>query len=220
MLLLLKANRIEVKNLWCLIALCCLSPIATDSRAQTTNPHSITNPALRNELLRMVEEDRAIRDALIKKGIDHPDKELLARMESIDKANTARMKVIIQQYGWPSHELVGKDGTDAAFLIIQHADYAFQKKMLPRVKKAYQAKELSGQDYALLLDRVLVAEGKPQVYGTQAMPISEWKNKEPLLRPIEDEANVDKRRAEVGLMPLSEYRKFLKEMYFPESKNK
>ena len=86
------------------------------------------------------------------------------------------------------------------------------------VRDAYRANKLSGQNYALLLDRVLVAEGKPQVYGTQAKAFEHWKGEEPVLEPIEDEANVDKRRAEVGLPPLSVYIKFLKEMYFPKGK--
>ena len=68
----------------------------------------------------------------------------------------------------------------------------------------------------MLLDRVLVGEGKPQVYGTQGKRFEDWKGKEPELEPIEDEANVDKRRAEVGLPPLAEYVKFLKQMYLPE----
>lgn len=73
---------------------------------------------------------------------------------------------------------------------------------------------MSGQSYALLLDRVLVAEGKRQVYGTQA----KLKGKEFVPDPIEDEANVDKRRAEVGLPPLSEYLRVLKQVYFPQDK--
>jgi hypothetical protein len=67
---------------------------------------------------------------------------------------------------------------------------------------------------------VLVGEGKPQIYGTQAKRFEEWKGQEPVLEPIEDEANVDKRRAQVGLFPLSEYREMLKKFYFPQDKNK
>jgi hypothetical protein len=39
---------------------------------------------------------------------------------------------------------------------------------------------------------------------------------QPILEPIEDEANVDKRRAEVGLSTLAEYRELLKRIYFPK----
>ena len=150
--------------------------------------------------------------------VQQPDAALIARMQAIDSDNTARMKAIVKQYGWPGPDLVGRDGTEAAFLLIQHADHEFQKEILPLVKDAYRAKKLSGQNYALLLDRVLVAEGKPQVYGTQAKAPGLWKGHEPVLEPIEDERNVDKRRAEVGLPPLADYLKMMKQMYYPNDK--
>jgi len=114
--------------------------------------------------------------------------------------------------------MVGKDGVEAAFLLVQHGESEFQKEMLPLVREAYRAHKLSGQNYALLLDRVLVKEGKPQVYGTQAKSFDKWKGNEPVLEPIEDEANVDRRRAEVGLGSLAEYLAMLKEVYFPNDK--
>ena len=96
----------------------------------------------------------------------------------------------------------------------------FPEEVLPLVEKAYKSGKLSGQSYALLLDRVLVGSGKPQVYGTQAKRIEEWSGGEPVLEPIKDEANVDKRRTELGLSPLSEYREMLKRLYFPQDKGK
>ena len=194
------------------LILCCTLLLGRDAWAQTDGPRPVADPALRQELLKRFEQDQAIRNELISKGIEHPDKAILARMEAIDASNTARLRVVIRRYGWPGPELVGRDGTEAAFYIVQHADLAFQKETLPLVEKAYKKGELSGQSYALLLDRVLVGEGKPQVYGTQAKRIEEWKGREPVLEPIEDEGNVDKRRAEVGLSPLSEYREMLKRM--------
>ena len=189
-------------------------------QAQEPDSPSVKQPALRRELLKLLEEDQAIRNKLISKGLKNPDKALLARMQEIDAANTKRMRAIVSQYGWPSPELVGLDGADAAFFLVQHADFAFQKEMLPLVEKAYRSGGLPGQNYALLLDRVLVAEGKPQVYGTQAKHLKEWNGQEPTLQPIADEKNVDKRRAEVGLPTLSEYKQFLKRMYFPQSDGK
>jgi hypothetical protein len=201
-----------------IIATCCTLLFINNPQAQTTHPPSGANQALRQELLKRVKQDQAIRNELIKKGVQHPDAGIIARMQTIDSDNTVRMKTIIEQYGWPGPELVGEDGTEAALLLVQHADHEFQKEVLPMVRDAYLANKLTGQNYALLLDRVLVAEGKPQVYGTQAKGFDQWKGHEPVLQPIEDEANVDKRRAEVGLPPLSEYKKFLKEMYFPKGK--
>jgi hypothetical protein len=200
--------------------LCSVLLLLSNAQSQDDGKPPVKEPALRSELLKRVEQDQAIRNELISKGVKNPDKTILARMQAIDTANTERMRAIIRQYRWPGPELVGRDGAEAAFLLVQHADHAFQKEMLPLVEKAYRSGGLLGQSYALLLDRVLVREGKPQVYGTQAKRFEEWKGQEPTLEPIEDEANVDKRRAEVGLPPLSEYREMLKRVYFPQSQSK
>jgi hypothetical protein len=185
--------------------------------AQDANSVPVREPTLRRELLERVAKDQAIRQELISKGVDKPDPEVLDRMASIDAENAKRVAEIVDQFGWPGPELVGRDGSQAAFLLVQHADLGLQKKMLPLVETAWEGGALPGQSYALLLDRVRVGEGKPQVYGTQAKPFEEWKGREPVLQPIEDEANVDNRRADVGLPPLAEYRETLKQMYFPES---
>jgi len=181
---------------------------------------SVKLPRLRQELLKRVNEDQRIRDQLIKKGIDHPDPTLLQEMNKIDANNTARLTVIIKQHGWPGPKLIGRDGTDAFFLLAQHANPAFQKKVLPLVQNAYRHGILTGQNYALFTDRVLVESGKPQIYGTAAKPFDQWNGREPVFQPIEDEANLEKRRAAVGLMPMSEYREFMKHLYFPQEKPK
>jgi hypothetical protein len=208
-----------MRNLSHVTTLCFLLLLG-NAFAQDPNKPAVKEPALRDELLKRVEQDQAIRNELISHGVKTPDKTILARMQAIDAANTERMKAIVKRYGWPGPELVGVDGSEAAFLLVQHADLAFQKEMLPLVEKAYRSGGLSGQSYALLLDRVRVGEGKPQVYGTQAKRFEEWNGQEPALQPIEDEANVDKRRAEVGLPPLAEYREMLKRMYFPQGPSK
>jgi hypothetical protein len=184
-----------------------------DKRKSYVTP--VTNLALRKELLAMVEQDQNIRNEMIKSGVDHPSKALLARMDVIDSRNTTRMRSIIKEFGWPRPELIGWDGTEAAFILVQHADHLYQKELLPLMQKEYRAGGLSGPNYALFIDRVLVEDGRPQVYGSR---VDKWEMGEPALYPIEDEANVDKRRAEVGLSSLAEYRKFLKQMYHPQSK--
>jgi hypothetical protein len=182
-----------------------------DRRESFVTP--ITQPALRQELLAMDRDDQSIRNEIIKNGSDHPDKTLEARMAVIDGAHTGRMKNIVKRYGWPGPDLVGRDGADAAFLLVQHSpDLAFQLAMLPLVHKSYESGKLSAWSYALLLDRVLTREGKRQIYG---MAVDHWSGKEAVLYPIEDEVNVDKRRAKIGLPPLREYLEMIKRQYFP-----
>ena len=184
-----------------------------DQRKSYVTP--VTNLALRKELLEVVAEDQQIRNKMIKGGMDHASKEILARIEEIGSRNTRWMRSIIKEYGFPDAKLVGWDGTEAAFILIQHAEHSFQKELLPLMQKEFRAGALSGPNYALFIDRVLVEDGKPQIYGLKAKPFDEWKAGDPVLYPIEDEANVDKRRAEVGLSSLAEYKEFLKKMYHP-----
>ncbi len=129
------------------------------------------------------------------------------KMSWQDAANRQRLKEIIQEHGWPGKSLVGADGANAAWLVVQHsdADVAFQRECLALMEAAPEG-EVSPQDVAYLTDRVLVNEGKKQRYGTQM-----GMNFKP--RPIEDPDNVDKRRAEIGLPPLAEYVKEAREGY-------
>lgn len=159
------------------------------------------DPALRDELLKMVEEDQAARKALMRSNFK--DEAAKERLRAIDTKNTARMKEVIAQKGWPGKTLVGKRAANAAFLMVQHADLdrAFQKQCLPLLEKAVAAGEAEGMQLAYLTDRVLVAEKKPQRYGSQFHEV----DGKLVPEPIEDEARVDERRAAVGLGTLAEY---------------
>jgi hypothetical protein len=73
------------------------------------------------------------------------------------------------------------------------------------MKEAVKKGNAKPQDLALLEDRVLTKQGKEQVYGSQVSVDSTGKKS---FFPIKDEANVNKRRAAVGLGPLEDYAKF------------
>jgi hypothetical protein len=175
----------------------------------------ISHLELRRELVQMFQADQDIRAKLIQAGMASPDPGLQARMGELDAANTTRLREIVAKHGWPDLALVGHDGAEAAFTLLQHAEYAVQKEIYPLLEAAYESKRAAGQSYALLTDRILVREGKPQIYGTQARPTEEWVNGEPIFFEIEDEANVDRRRAEVGMQPVTEYAEMMRKLYFP-----
>lgn len=172
--------------------------------------------ALRAELERMHDTDQAGRSriAAVSKEKGPMSEEVGALWQeqtTIDKANLSRLIEIIDEHGWPGKTMVGEKAASGAFLILQHADYEHQKKYLPLVQQAAAAGELEGQHLALLQDRILMREGKKQIYGTQLVSDPEtgrWK-----LHPIEDEAGVDERRASVGLPPMSEYLKLFNLQY-------
>ncbi|MGH2445533.1 MAG: DUF6624 domain-containing protein [Candidatus Limnocylindria bacterium] len=163
------------------------------------------NPALRDELLAMMAEDQAVRTGVAPPGDDRTADELFAAWDAVDFANQERMREILDEYGWPGWSLVGEDGALAAWILIQHSDLQrdLQKRGLAMLQAAVDADDADPGDLAYLIDRVRVADGEPQVYGTQVMMDESG---ELISRtPIEDEANVDARRAEVGLGTLEEY---------------
>ena len=162
--------------------------------------------ALRRELLAMCEQDQKVRQGFGSQMTAETIKEI----EAIDARHTARMKTIVTQHGWPGRSIVSEDGSHAAWLLVQHADSAFMAQCLPLMERAVAVGEASAKDYVYLLDRVLMKQGKPQIYGTQFTSVAGGKL---VLHPIEDAEHVDQRRWAVGLPPMAEQEKVIREVY-------
>jgi hypothetical protein len=186
------------------------------------------NEALRDELVRMGEEDQKYRVELQDKLIEMskagaaaaPTEELMSlqrRQDELDTKNMARLAEIVAAHGWPGRSLVGEEASRAAFLILQHAGLSSQKKYFPLLKRAASKGDARPADAAMLEDRILMREGRKQVYGTQVHSGPETGGKLELY-PLEDEGRVDERRAAVGLPPLAEYLKAFGLDYEPRSK--
>ena len=170
-----------------------------------------SNQQIKNELLAMQDEDQRVLRELIDCG-ELGETEYHPKMKAIHEKNNARIKEIIAEHGWPGISLVGKEGSKAAWLIIQHAvlDTKFMGDCLSLLKEAVTEGEAEGWCLAYLQDRVLIMSGKPQIYGTQH-DIDENEIAYPL--PIENPENVDLLRKEVGLETLSEATKRIQERH-------
>lgn len=201
-----------------------VSLTASHSLAQDAGNASGLNKALQSELSRMMEADQKYRAELQENMKRSPSgtgtisteeaKVLWDKQAEIDRKNMSRLEEIIKEHGWPGKSLVGEKGARAAFLVVQHADLEPQKKYLPLLKEAVAKGEADASDVAMLEDRILVTEGKKQIYGTQLHRV-EGKLE---LYPIEGEENVDARRAAVGLPSLAEYLKHFGLEYKPPGK--
>ena len=149
---------------------------------------------LRDELLRREERDQQARRAA------EGDPEV---MLAVDAENLPWLKQVVAQHGWPTRSMVGEEASQAAWLLVQHADRdpAFQRHCLDLLTVAAAHGEARQQDVAYLTDRVSLAEGRPQEYGTQvAARDGQW-----VPRRLRDQDTVDDRRAAVGLEPLADY---------------
>lgn len=125
----------------------------------------------------------------------------------IDLRLMRQVDSLIARHGYPGKSLVGEYLKSTAFLVIQHNP---DEKYLPLLTAAADKGELAWASLALLIDRLRMASGKMQVYGTQLSSGDDnrWK-----LLPIEDEPNVSARRAKIGLEPLGEYLQRYKLVY-------
>jgi|GEM_PF-722948 len=164
-------------------------------------PEKGSDPKLADEIIGMEARDQAGRLQMI----DNPnDPDLRAALRKTDADNEHRVMQIIEERGWPGPALVGQRATDAMWVLVQHTSAPVLKKCLPMMKAAAEQDELSLDKLALSTDRVLINDGQKQRYGTQE-------------GPIEDEAHVDQRRAEMDMGTLAEYRAQLKQFYTPHS---
>ncbi|MYM75774.1 hypothetical protein GTP56_26785 [Duganella sp. FT134W] len=127
---------------------------------------------------------------------------------AIDVANTRRLVEIIGAFGWPGLRFAGA-ASQTAFLVLQHADNDTQRKYLPLLRDAVKRSDARGDELAMLEDRVRIADGRPQLYGSQlgGTPLQ--------FEPIEDEAHVDERRRAIGLPPMAEYAEMFGLTYTP-----
>jgi hypothetical protein len=156
---------------------------------------------LRQRLLDMAEEDGRVRAELAATG------ELFQgyapRMEEVHRRNARELESIIGRYGWPGKSLVGDDGANAAWLILQHAigSPSLQRGCLAVLREAVARGEMEPAHAAYLEDRICFFERRPQRYGTQ-FDWDEHGRMSPWL--LEDPEKVDEYRLSVGLGPLAE----------------
>jgi hypothetical protein len=158
------------------------------------------NAALRLELMAMRAEDLRVRQELIDSG--ELGGSYIPRMEAVHVRNAELIRNPINLHGWPDEETVGRDGAEAAWLIVQHAigNPQFQRECLLLLRDSASQNRIPPWHVAYLEDRIAMYEGRPQRYGTQWLddPVDgrtrPWK--------LADAERVNQTRAEVGLGPM------------------
>ena len=128
-------------------------------------------------------------------------------MERVDSLNQAIVFEILDKDGWPSN--LSNKANQAIWIVIDHSSLAFQRKYLYLVKEKAEECILEKADYAILNDRVLMGEGKPQIYGTQikmnATIVDDEITMQFFLWPVENPIVLDSLRNTMGLSPIKEY---------------
>lgn len=138
------------------------------------------NLELKNQLDQILQSDQILREysnsnvsesrkAEILKSLNYTKEELDKNLWSIvaknDSINLVKVERIIQKYGYPGKTLVGEPTSKAAWYVIQHS------KKIPDyfeiIKQSGKKNEIPMTWVATMEDRMLMYEGKEQIYGTQ-----------------------------------------------------
>lgn len=168
--------------------------------AQRDQARTFNAPDLRAELERRFEADQRERQKLVVNPQDHGVRNLVQQMDS---ENLMWLKKLVKDNGIPTVSQVGESGVHWTWLLVQHADAdpQLQMRAQPIFAQRYEAGELPADDLAKLTDRVLLAAGKPQRFGTQFDRYSGQFKPKGAVNLAEIEAN----RQALGLMPLADY---------------
>jgi hypothetical protein len=133
-------------------------------------------------------------------------KSLWNKMALNDSLNLITVESVIEKFGWLGKEDIGSRGVLTMFLVIHHTENLnIQLKYMPILRQAAADGKLEMRHFAIFEDRVLIGQGKKQLYGSQIG--TDEKTGKNFIMPIEDEPNVNKRRAAAGLDPLEIYAK-------------
>jgi hypothetical protein len=111
-----------------------------------------------------------------------------------DRKEVARLKAIVASHGWPGARFAGPELSQNAFLVLMRMPEKELEAMLPALREAQAENDVPGNQLAQAEDRLRVAKGLPQRYGTQLA------GGKPVI--IEDEGALDIRRKMMGLPPM------------------
>lgn len=138
---------------------------------------AVLNPSLRTELLERMRVDQQVRremDSAIRVMGDPQriDPVTVRRWQMVDRENTAWLQPIIRLLGWPGYRLVGEDGAQAAWILVQHADHDrdFQRRMVTVMGEAVARGDASPVDHAYLVNRLRRADGLPPLPIPRPVP--------------------------------------------------
>lgn len=182
-----------------------LSLLALPLPGRAQNPDSLLREAaardqqVRMQLLEMNrrvnggEYSAALVDSLVAAG---------AEMERIDRENLQLIDSLLRD-GLP--EGLTQNDCGNLLMLVANADAASMKKYLPELRKAADRGLIAPNNMALFEDKLAMAEGRPQRYGTQLYEMPQYQGPLAYIWPVEDPERLDSLRAGVGLFPIGQY---------------
>lgn len=120
------------------------------------------------------------------------------QLDNLDSISFDRIGHVIDVFGYPSKEIVGESNS-IPFYILSFAPFTVKEKYLNQLILAADRDFISWKSLAYFIDKLKIAKGEKQVYGTQGEYDKDYKY---TMFPVIDPENLDARRAKVGLEKL------------------
>jgi hypothetical protein len=127
--------------------------------------------------------------------------------EILASQNMEALMFVLKTCGFPNLQNAGEDGMQTVWSILQNAPVETRGLYFPQVIEASKNGDLERQDVALMQDKMLMDYGKPQLYGSQVLRDDSGNF---TLYNLDKPAQVDARRAIMGMTPLKEYLDYFK----------
>jgi len=115
----------------------------------------------------------------------------------LDAVHNYKISKIVEDYGYPTIRMLGKENLKKFFVLIQHQDFDLKLQ-----EKCLKYCDFGPKEKAYLTDRILVNKGKKQIYGTQFK--LNTKKEKLIPHPIKDMKYAKKKRIELGMSSIRE----------------
>lgn len=179
--------------------------IAQEREAQAALPPARTDSERLVRMGRLDQSWRAIAARLDRSALDPDERRsvdyaLFQIGREVDHPHQQALIEMLPPEGWFLRSQYGDEASNAAFLIVQHADVDLQERFLPVLEPLAASGEVEGRAYAMMFDRVALRRDRAQRYGSQVV----CENGRYVPYRLEEPNRVDELRAQLGMNTMAE----------------
>lgn len=148
---------------------------------------------VRRILARCYHEDQAVRNGDVSNG----------SLGEVDRANIIQFASIVDKCGFEAIVNQGNETVENAWFIVQHTNKYERRKYFDYFMECTNKGMIEYNTMALMIDRKLIDERKPQIFGSQ-FGYDQASGKS-VMHPVQDMDRMIHLRDSIGLMPIEEY---------------
>ena len=125
-------------------------------------------------------------------------------LDDFNEESVEMLEAIYDKYGWVGPQIVGREGIEACYWLGINClkNSQFQYRSAELMREALPLGECYGGYYAVSIDRSLTLSYKPSIFGA-FNDFNEHSDRVEYSDNVVDPKNLNKRRAQVGLMNLN-----------------